>query len=291
VGKTRLAVEVARDAASSFPHGCAFADLVPVREGFVVQSVASVLGVSERPQQPLADAVLEHLAGRRALLVLDNCEHLLGEAAAFTERLLAACPGVRVLVTSRERLAVTGEHVVAVPPLSLVTGGPEGVAGSEAARLFTDRACAVDSGFVPAAAVDELCARLEGMPLAIELAAARTASLGLDGLLAGLDDYLRLLAGGRGANPRHHSLRAVISWSHDLLDDTERARCGNGTCAGRRSWGRPWSSRHGRPEGPCLMAGAPASMRSPMTCEPRSAQAPGPDRTACVTSWPSASRS
>jgi predicted ATPase/DNA-binding CsgD family transcriptional regulator len=223
VGKTRLAVEVARDAAASFPYGCAFADLVPVREGFVVQSVASVLGVSERPQQPLADAVLEHLAGRRALLVLDNCEHLLAEAAAFTERLLAACPGVRVLATSRERLAVTGEHVVAVPPLSLVTGGPDGVAGSEAARLFTDRACAVDSGFVPAVAVDELCARLEGMPLAIELAAARTASLGLDGLLAGLDDYLRLLAGGRGANPRHHSLRAVISWSHDLLDDTERA--------------------------------------------------------------------
>ena len=122
VGKTRLAVEVARGAASSFPSGCAFADLVPVREGFVVQSVASVLGVSERPQQPLAEAVLEHLAGRRALLVLDNCEHLLAEAAAFTERLLAACPGVRLLVTSRERLAVAGEYVVAVPPLSLAAG-------------------------------------------------------------------------------------------------------------------------------------------------------------------------
>ena len=223
VGKTRLAIEVARDAASSFPSGCAFADLVPVREGFVVQSVASVLGVSERPQQPLADAVLESLAGRRALLVLDNCEHLLAEAAAFTERLLAACPGVRVLVTSRERLAVTGEHMVTVPPLSLAAGGPDGAAGSEAARLFTDRARAVDSGFVPAAAVDELCARLEGVPLAIELAAARTASLGLGGLLAGLDDHLRLLAGGRGADPRHHSLRAVISWSHDLLDAAERA--------------------------------------------------------------------
>ena len=219
VGKTRLAVEVAGDAASSFASGCAFADLVPVREGFVVQSVASVLGVSERPQQPLAEAVLEHLAGRRALLVLDNCEHLLAEAAAFTERLLAVCPGVRVLVTSRERLAVAGEHMVTVPPLSLVAGD----AGSEAALLFIDRACAVDSGFVPAAAVDELCARLEGVPLAIELAAARSASLGLDGLLAGLDDRLRLLAGGRGADPRHRSLRTVIGWSHDLLDDAERA--------------------------------------------------------------------
>jgi predicted ATPase/DNA-binding CsgD family transcriptional regulator len=223
VGKTRLAVEAAREAASSFPSGCAFADLVPVRAGFVVQSVASVLGVSERPQQPLAEAVLEHLAGRRALLVLDNCEHLLAEAAAFTERLLAACPGVRVLATSRERLAVAGEHMVTVPPLSLAAGVADGVAGSEAALLFIDRACAVDSGFIPAAAVGELCARLEGVPLAIELAAARSASLGLDGLLAGLDDYLRLLAGGRGADPRHHSLRAVIEWSHDLLDDAERA--------------------------------------------------------------------
>ena len=120
VGKTRLAVEAAREAAALFPSGCAFADLVPVQEGFVVQAVASVLGISERPRQPLVEAVLEHLAARRSLLVLDNCEHLLAEAAAFTERLLAACPGVRVLATSRERLAVTGEHTVTVPPLSLV---------------------------------------------------------------------------------------------------------------------------------------------------------------------------
>ena len=128
-----------------------------------------------------------------------------------------------MLATSRERIGVVGEHMVTVPPLSVVAGGAGKVtAGSEAAVLFIDRARAADSGFVPAAAVDELCARLEGMPLAIELAAARSASLGLDGLLAGLDDYLRLLAGGRGADPRHHSLRAVISWSHDLLDDPER---------------------------------------------------------------------
>jgi predicted ATPase/DNA-binding CsgD family transcriptional regulator len=222
VGKTRLAVEVAQEAASLFPSGCAFADLVPVREGYVVQAVASVLGVSERPRQPLAETVLEHLTARRFLLVVDNCEHLLAVVAAFTERLLAACPGVKVLATSRERLAVTGERVVTVPPLSLDAGMADGVAGSEAALLFTDRARAVTSDFIPAAAVDELCARLEGMPLAIELAAARSAALGLNGLLAGLDDYLRLLAGGRGADPRHHSLRTVIGWSHDLLDDPER---------------------------------------------------------------------
>lgn len=221
VGKTRLAVEVARGAASLFPSGCGFAELVPVREGFVVQAVASVLGVSERPRQPLAEAVLGHLAARRLLLMLDNCEHLLAEVAEFTERLLAACPGVRVLATSRERLAVTGEHTVSVPPLSLVAGAAGGSA-SEAAALFADRARAVDSGCISAVAVDELCARLEGMPLAIELAAARSASLGQDGLLAALDDYLQLLAGGRGADPRHGSLRAVISWSHDLLDDAER---------------------------------------------------------------------
>jgi predicted ATPase/DNA-binding CsgD family transcriptional regulator len=220
VGKTRLAVAVTREAASAFASGCAFADLVPVREGLVVQAVASALGVAERPRQPLELAVLEHIARRRSLLVLDNCEHVLAEAAAFTERLLAACPGVRVLATSRERLAVTGERTLTVPPLSLIADVAD---GSEAALLFIDRAHAVGSTVIPAAAVEELCARLDGMPLAIELAAARSASLGLDGLLAGLDDYLRLLAGGRGTDPRHHSLRAVIGWSHDLLDDPERA--------------------------------------------------------------------
>jgi predicted ATPase/DNA-binding CsgD family transcriptional regulator len=223
VGKTRLAVAVAQEATSLFPSGCAFADLVPVREGFVAQAVASVLGVSERPQQPLEVAVVEHLAGRRSLLVLDNCEHVLAEAAAFTERLLSASSSVRVLATSRERLAVTGERTVTVPPLSLIAGLADGVAGSEAALLFTDRARAADPDFIPDATVDEVCARLDGGPLAIELAAARSASLGLDGLLAGLGDQLRLLAGGRGADPRHHSLRAVIGWSHDLLDGSERA--------------------------------------------------------------------
>src|SRR5215467_16258121 len=222
VGKTRLALEVARGAASLFPSGCAFTDLVPAGEGFVAQAVASVLGVSEGPQQPLLAAVLEHLAPCRLLLVLDNCEHVLAEVAGFIDRLLAACPGVRVLATSRERLAVAGEHAVPVPPLSLVAG-PGAEACSEAAALFTDQASAAAPGFVVSRGVDELCQRLEGVPLAIELAAARCASLGVAGLLAAVDDHLRLLTGGRGADPRHHSLRAVIGWSHDLLDDAERA--------------------------------------------------------------------
>ena len=223
VGKTRLAVEVAREAAPSFPSGCAFVDLVPVAEGFVTQAVAALLGVTEEPGQLLDKAVLDHLAGGRWLLVLDNCEHLLPVVAAFAERLLATCPGVTVLATSRERIAAGGERAVPVQPLSLPNGHDD-AAGSDATALFIERARAVAPDFAAdQAAVGELCARLDGMPLAIELAAARSASLGLAGLRSGLDDRLRLLAGGRGFDPRHHSLRAVIGWSHDMLDDDERA--------------------------------------------------------------------
>jgi predicted ATPase/DNA-binding CsgD family transcriptional regulator len=223
VGKTRLAVEVAREAAPSFRSGCVFVDLVPVAEGFVTQAVAALLGVTEEPGQPLDKAVLDHMAEGRWLLALDNCEHLLAVVAAFAERLLAACPGVTILATSRERLAAGGERTVPIRPLSLADDLDD-AAGSEAAVLFLDRARAVAPDFAAdRSAVAELCARLDGMPLAIELAAARSASLGMAGLRSGLDDRLRLLAGGRGADARHHSLRAVIGWSHDMLDDDERA--------------------------------------------------------------------
>ena len=223
VGKTRLAGRVAEAAGPAYPFGAGFVDLVPVREGFLAQAVAPVLGVTERPGQPLETAVHEHLARGRALLVFDNCEHLLEAAAGFIERLLAACPGLTVLATSRERLAVAGERVLPVLPLSLVAPETGDTAGSEAEALFLDRARAADPGFAAGpAAVGKLCARLDGMPLAIELAAARSASLGAEGLLAGLDDHLRLLAGGRGGDERHRSLRAVIDWSHDLLDGPER---------------------------------------------------------------------
>jgi predicted ATPase/DNA-binding CsgD family transcriptional regulator len=223
VGKTRLAVEVAREATFSFPSGCAFIDLVPVTGEFVTQAVAALLEVTEEPGQLLDKAVLDHLASGRWLLVFDNCEHLLAVVAAFAERILAACPGVTVLVTSQERLAVPGEHAVPVRPLSLADD-PGEAAGSEATALFIDRARAVAPDFTAEqSAVAELCARLDGMPLAIELAAARSASLGMVGLRSGLDDRLRLVAGGRGADARHHSLRAVIGWSHDMLDDDERA--------------------------------------------------------------------
>jgi predicted ATPase/DNA-binding CsgD family transcriptional regulator len=210
VGKTRLAVVAAEAAGSAFPFGGAFVDLVPARDDSVPQAVAAALGVAEGPQQPLEAAIAGRLARGRSLLVLDNCEHVVDAVAGFVERLLAVCPTVTVLATSRERLAVPGERVVAVGPLPL---------GSDAERLFADRAVApVDPG-----AAADLCARLDGLPLAIELAAARSAALGAPGLLTGLGDYLRLLAGGRGQAVRHRSLRAVIGWSHDLLDDEERA--------------------------------------------------------------------
>ena len=214
VGKTRLAVEVARAARPAFPSGAVFVDLIPVRDGYVAQAVAAMLDVIESPREGLEEAILARIGEGRLLLVLDNCEHVVDAAAAFAERLLSACPGVRILATSRERLGIRGERTVRLAPLPL---------GSDAEVLFCDRASGADPEFTAdPAVVAQISARLDGMPLAIELAAARTAALGADGVLAGLDDCLSLLAGGRGTDARHRSLRAVIGWSYDLLDDDER---------------------------------------------------------------------
>ncbi|HEU4948607.1 MAG TPA: LuxR C-terminal-related transcriptional regulator [Kribbella sp.] len=210
MGKTRLAAMVA--AVLAGPG--AFVNLVPIRDGMVARAVAAAFGVTERPPQTLEQVLVERLRVGRSLLVLDNCEHVVEEVAALVERLLAACPGTTVLATSRERLGVPGEQTVLLPPLA---------ADSDAVELFTDRARAVDPSFAADSGdVSDVCARLDGMPLAIELAAARIGSLGLDGLRTALGDRLRLLAGGRGADPRHRSLGAVIGWSHDLLDDEEQ---------------------------------------------------------------------
>ena len=217
-GKTRLACAVAADVLPRFPRGGAFVDLVPVAPRFVVPAVAAALDVVESPQRTLADAVLARLRRGRFLLVLDNAEHVLDELAELVDRLLAACPDLRILVTSRERLRVPGERTVPVGPLPLVP---------DAEVLFRDRALAADPGLAAdAATVADLCARLDGLPLAIELAAARSASLGATGLLTGLGDYLRLLAGGRGADVRHRSLRSVLDWSCELLDADEQALLG-----------------------------------------------------------------
>ncbi|MFD3698784.1 LuxR C-terminal-related transcriptional regulator [Streptomyces sp. NPDC058646] len=220
VGKTRLALAVAAEVADDFADGVWFVDLVPVTDpGRVGSAVAAAVGVGEQPGRGIDDAVVAALADRQALLVLDNCEQVLDGVAPFLERLLVACPGVRVLATSRARLMVPFEWVFPVPPLSRVGGGT-----SEAVALFMERAAAV--GRAPGAGerdrVAALCERLDGMALAIELAAARWSTLGLDGLTAGLSDQLRILAGGPRADGRHRSVRAVLDWSHDLLQPQDR---------------------------------------------------------------------
>ncbi|MEU6785950.1 LuxR C-terminal-related transcriptional regulator [Nonomuraea angiospora] len=213
VGKTRLAAVLAQAASASFPAGGAFIDLTPVGEGFVLRTVADALGLAERPPQPLESVVAERLALGRSLLVLDNCEHRLDEVGDLVERLRSDCPQAGILIASRERPGLPGERVITVPPLA-----------GEAETLFLDRARAIDPGFAAEPAViAEVCARLDGLPLAIELAASRVAVLGIDALRVGLQDRLRLLSGARGRPPRHRSLRAVIGWSYDLLEEEERA--------------------------------------------------------------------
>jgi predicted ATPase/DNA-binding CsgD family transcriptional regulator len=215
VGKTRLAVTTAAAMAPGFPAGVVYLDLVPVPPGQVVAAAANAFGVTERPPRPLLDSVADRVRRRAVLLVLDNCEHVLDEVGGLTEALLRTGGRLRILATSRERLGVTGEEAHAVPPLPL---------GSAAETLFLDRAHAIDRTFAAAPAlVTQACARLDGLPLAIELAAARAAAIGVDGLLTALDDRLRAVVGARGGEARHHSLGDVLGWSYDLLEPAERA--------------------------------------------------------------------
>ncbi|MGH9123362.1 MAG: ATP-binding protein, partial [Acidimicrobiales bacterium] len=235
VGKTRLAVMAARRDGPAFPGGGAFVDLLSATSGFVVQAVAAALDVVECAQCALEEVVFDRLRTGRALLILDNCEHVLAPVASFVQALLSTCPQVVILATSRERLGVAGERVVPLAPMSLSASagaaGAGGVAGvddgtdtrSEAEMLFRDRAARVPRVASDDAAVAEICRRLDGMPLAIELAAARSRTLGLDGVLAGLDDHLRLLSQARAPGDRHGSLRTVMEWSYQLLDRDERA--------------------------------------------------------------------
>jgi predicted ATPase/DNA-binding CsgD family transcriptional regulator len=221
VGKTRLALAVAAEVAGEFADGVWFVDLVPITDpGRVGAAVADAVGVGEQLGRSIDEALLAALADRRALLVLDNCEQVRDAVAPFLERLLAGCPRLRVLATSRARLVVPFERIFPVPPLSLAGGGE-----SEAVTLFLDRAAAI--GWPPDPPVRDrvaaICERLDGMALAIELAAARWPTLGLDGLTTGLSDQLRILAGGPRADGRHHSVRAVLDWSHALLEPPDRA--------------------------------------------------------------------
>jgi non-specific serine/threonine protein kinase len=224
-GKTRLAGQVARRAADRFADGAHLVELAPVADpGQVAAAVAAALGVQEQPGVPAELALAQVLARQQVLLVVDNCEHVVGAVAELCAGLLAACDDVRVLATSREPLAVAGEARYRLGPLSLP--GEDG-GGSEAVALFADRARHADARFaldeVTGPAVGRLVERLDGMPLAIELAAARVEALGVAQLLGFLDDRFALLAGAdRLAAGRHRSLAAVAEWSYRLLDEDQR---------------------------------------------------------------------
>jgi non-specific serine/threonine protein kinase len=229
VGKTRLADQVARAVAGRFADGTWLAELAPVQDRAQVPgAVAAALGVREQPGVPVGEAVARVLARQQLLVVLDNCEHVIGAAAQLCAALLAACDDVRVLATSREPLAVAGEARYRLGPLALPSpGDPAEGAGAEAVELFADRARLVDARFAldgqTGPAVAALVTRLDGMPLAIELAAARVEALGVAQMLDRLDDRLALLsAGQRLAASRHRSLAAAVEWSYRLLDDSER---------------------------------------------------------------------
>ena len=244
VGKTRLAIAAATSAstAGQFPAGVFWVELALVDDPATVpRIVAARLGVPDASGQDAAHAIAAHIASHPVLLVLDNCEHLVAEAAGLTEFLLAACPVLTVLATSREPLGVEGELNWAVPPLSLpapvlapsasapsVLAAVSASAGSDAVRLFEQRARLVRPSFrlsdENAAAVARICGRLDGLPLAIELAAARMRTLSPAQLAQRLDDIFAVLAGGaRSAPARHRTLRATLDWSHRMLAADERA--------------------------------------------------------------------
>ncbi len=234
-GKTRLALAAAAVAGDSFPGGICWVELAPAGDPAIVgQTVASQLGAPDTPGQDAAEAIADHVDGRRTLIVLDNCEHLAAAVASLAERLLVACPALSILATSREPLGVEGECSWPVPPLSLPPGGAvvtataAALAGSDAVRLFEQRAQLVRPSFRVtdgnAAAVLQICHRLDGLPLAIELAAARIRILPAAQLAERLDDIFAVLTGGaRNAPRRHQALRATLDWSYDLLTADERA--------------------------------------------------------------------
>ena len=325
-GKTRLALALAGELARAYPHGVWFVDLAPLTDpALLPQDVAAALGIELTGQQAPAAALAGSLRSRHALLLLDNCEHLLPACAELVEALLRACPGLAVVATSREALGIGGETVWRVPPLTLppdagaapppgasrtraqpqtpaggpAATGPGTATGSgtesgkqagtqtgtrsgpfpgatDAERLFVERArlrrpdLALTAG--DAAAVAEICRRLDGLPLAIELAAARISVLSVGQIAGRLRDRFRLLAGGpagaRSAPSRHQTLWAAMDWSYDLLSPPERATLralsvfaggftleaaeavGDATAAGAGCPGRPGAPRAGRPPPP-----------------------------------------
>ncbi len=230
-GKTRLAIHAATDLIDSFKDGVWWVELAPLTEPSLIPStVAKALGIDGRSDQPLTETLKQYLRNKRVLLVLDNCEHLIDACAHMAESLLTSCANLKILATSREALSLAGENVWPVPPLSL----PEVqitlldlLMEYEGVCLFVERASAVNPDFTPdddnAITITQICQQLDGIPLAIELAAARIRTMSVEQISAGLDNTFQLLAGtNRTANPRHQTLRAAIDWSYELLSEAER---------------------------------------------------------------------
>jgi predicted ATPase/class 3 adenylate cyclase/DNA-binding CsgD family transcriptional regulator len=231
IGKSRLALQVAADALDGAGDGVWLAELAPVADPeLVAGTVAAVLQVREEPGRPVLDALIEAVGDRYLLVVLDNAEHVLGAAAKLADLMMRSCPRACLLVTSREPLGIGGEHVFRVPPLPVPPAGLADrgrLAAFESVQLFAERAAMRRQGFVVdaanAAAVASVCARLDGVPLALELAAARLGSLSVLEVSSRLDQRFRLLTGGsRTALARHQTLRALIDWSYDLLNPEEQ---------------------------------------------------------------------
>ncbi|MDP1899831.1 MAG: hypothetical protein Q8K96_05200 [Rubrivivax sp.] len=230
LGKTRLSLQVAAEAMAEFPDGVWFLDLSPIRDpALVAGEAASVLGVREEPGRPLIQTLCAHLASRRVLLVFDNCEHLIQPAADLAHALLRAAPGVRIMASSREALHVPGEQVCPILPLPVPGRGDglDALSRSTAVRLFVERAQSHRPAFTlnerEAPAVAELVARLEGIPLALELAAARVRSLSVAEINKRLADRYQLLTGGsRVLQERQQTLRALVDWSYELLPPGEQ---------------------------------------------------------------------
>ncbi len=228
-GKTRLALQVSEARRAQFPNGIWFVELAPLTDpALVARAVASTLGVVEQVNRSITATIAESLRTRQCLLILDNCEHVIEACALLTQSLLRSCPQLRVLATSREPLGIAGETVYQVPPLS-VPDGSDSVAAlmqSDAVQLFIDRARLALPGFnlTPenAPAIAEICLHLDGLPLAIELAAARVKLLPPDQIAARLNDRFRLLTGGnRTLMPHQQTLRATMDWSYNLIDEAE----------------------------------------------------------------------
>lgn len=231
-GKTRLALQVAGDVLDGYEDGVWIVELAPLADPELLPgAVASILKVRDVPGRPIMTTIVEYLQTKQTLLVLDNCEHVLSACAHVIDTVLHACPRVRVLATSREGLGIAGELTYAVPSLAVPDAGlptsPDAVAQHDAIRLFVERAAFVTPSFALTAhnarAIVQVCTRLDGIPLALELAAARMKGMTAEQVAGRLDDRFKLLTGGsRTALPRHQTLRAAMDWSYDLLTGHER---------------------------------------------------------------------